>query len=83
LRQHKELIPFKGVLGGIPDYSHLKYAYKSGNHEGYVVISVDDGHIGADMLFFYTIAKDDSIRWELIAYSKGESFDRPEEWTIK
>ena len=23
LRQHKELIPFKGVLGGTPDYSYL------------------------------------------------------------
>jgi hypothetical protein len=65
LMKHKELIPFKGVLGGTPYYFSIFF------FDDYVFAYATDGHIGADMVLSYTITKEGEIKWLLVAYDKS------------
>jgi len=68
LQQHENLIPFRGILGGTARYFSIMQAYKFDDNRGYLVIWAEDGHIGADMVLYYTISENGSIMWKLISY---------------
>lgn len=77
LQGHKELIPFKGVLGGAPGY-HQPYIalHKVDNNMGYVITSADDGHIGTNMLLYFVKNENAPIKWELFAYYMQASSEK-------
>lgn len=64
LIKHKELIPYKGVLGGTMDFY-----YESMIHvltAKWVLASFEDGHIGGEMLLEYQVLKNGTISWRVI-----------------
>lgn len=65
LKERKDLIPYKGVLGGTmgfyDDESIHILNYK------WVYAHFEDGHIGGEMLLEYDISEDGKIYWKVIA----------------
>jgi len=64
LRNHRELIPYKGVLGGT-----MNFYQKDDIHiltSKWVFASFDDGHIGGYMLLEYTVSNAGKISWRVI-----------------
>lgn len=64
LREHPELIPYKGVLGGT-----MGFYYESEIHilsSKWVLASFDDGHIAGIMLLKYEVSDDGKISWKVI-----------------
>lgn len=61
LSAHRELIPYKGVLGGTMNFSQ-KHILTS----KWVFASFDDGHIGGYMLLEYTVSNAGKIFWRVI-----------------
>ena len=70
LLEQKKLIPFKGILGGTPDYYEDSIIFFG----DYAFINANDGHIEADMVLTYTIIKNNKIKWALEAYDYGMHF---------
>ena len=67
LLEQRQLIPFKGVLGGTPDFYSEEIIF----FDDYAFIGAEDGHIGAFMVLSYTITQAGKIKWTLEAYDKG------------
>lgn len=65
LKERKDLIPYKGVLGGTMGF----YDDKSIHILNYkwVYAHFEDGHIGGEMLLEYDISEDGKINWKVIA----------------
>ena len=63
LRNHRELIPYKGVLGGTMRF------WPTGIHiltSKWVFAYFEDGHIGGHMIFEYKVSNDGKIYWRVI-----------------
>ncbi len=71
LLRHTELIPFEGVVGGTPYYWESSFRLLG----KYVYISAEDGHIGGDLFFTYTVAQNNAIEWKLVAKDMGAGFE--------
>lgn len=61
LRKHKELIPFKAVLGGMMYYSDVYILSPR-----WVIASFEDGHIMGRMLLRYSVSNKGKIFWKVI-----------------
>jgi len=65
LMQHKELIPFKGVLGGTMGFYSKKDIYVLTSR--WVLASFEDGHIGGKILLEYWISPQGKIQWKVLS----------------
>jgi len=63
LSKHRELIPFKGVLGGTMGFYHPEYAIVTRNE---VFIPFEDGHRGGYMLLKYQVSDEGKISWKVL-----------------
>lgn len=74
LRNHKEVIPYEGVLGGTMGF------YIPGNililNDRWIYAEFEDGHIGGAILLKYEISKDSVLTWDVID-AFCPFFDRP------
>jgi len=65
LRQHRELIPYKGSLGGTMNF------YSEGQiwilTKKWVLAYFEDGHNGGYLLLEYEVTKDGKIKWNTVA----------------
>ena len=68
LLKQRKLIPFRGVLGGTPQYLEDSVLF----FNDHAFVWAEDGHIGAGMVLSYTISEKNKITWTLVAYDKGE-----------
>lgn len=64
LMKHKELIPYKGVLGGTMGFYHERNMHILTSK--WVFASFDDGHIGGNMLLEYQVSDEGKISWRVI-----------------
>lgn len=65
LRQHRELIPYKGSMGGIMKFyseSQIWILTKK-----WVLAYFEDGHNGGYLLLEYEVTKDGKIKWKTVA----------------
>jgi len=65
LRRHRELIPYKGSVGGTMNFyseSQIWILTKK-----WVLAYFEDGHNGGYLLLEYEITKDGKIKWKLVA----------------
>jgi heme exporter protein D len=65
LMQHRELIPFKGVMGGT-----MGFYSKNDIHvltSRWVMAFFEDGHIGGHMLLEYAVSPGGKIQWKVIS----------------
>ncbi len=65
LKQHRELIPYKGVLGGTMNFcddSKIWILTKK-----WVLAYFEDGHVAGYLLLEYEVAQDGRIAWKTIA----------------
>ena len=65
LMQHRELIPYKGVMGGTMGFYSPKDIHILSSR--WVLASFEDGHIGGDMLLEYAVSPGRDIRWKVIS----------------
>jgi len=65
LKERKDLIPYKGVLGGTMGF-YDKNRIHILNYK-WVYAHFEDGHIGGEMLLEYDISEDGKINWKVIA----------------
>ncbi len=65
LKKRKDLIPYKGVLGGTMGFYDENRIHIL-NHQ-WVYAYFEDGHIGGEMLLEYDISEDGKINWKVIA----------------
>jgi len=65
LRQHRELIPYKGSVGGTMNF------YSEGQiwilTKKWVLAYFEDGHNGGYLLLEYEVTKDGKIKWKTVA----------------
>ncbi|MBL7765322.1 MAG: hypothetical protein JNJ58_04470 [Chitinophagaceae bacterium] len=59
LSKHPELIPFKPTLGGQMQFGRITLI---GEH--WAVAHVEDGHIGGQLWFSYTIEGNNQVKWK-------------------
>ena len=69
LTKHRELIPYKGVLGGTMGFYYDKEIWVLNNK--WVFAYFDDGHYGGHMLLEYNVADNGKINWKRIAATKN------------
>ncbi len=65
LMQHRELIPFKGVLGGTMGFYSEKDIHVLTSR--WVLASFEDGHIGGRMLLEYNVSPEGEIQWKRLS----------------
>lgn len=65
LMQHRELIPYKGVLGGTMGFYSQKDIHVLTSR--WVLAAFEDGHIGGHMLLEYTVSPGGEIQWKVIS----------------
>lgn len=65
LRNHRELIPYKGVLGGTMGFYGKKSIWILTNK--WVLAYFEDGHIGGYLLLEYNIKDNGKLYWKRIA----------------
>ena len=65
LMQHKELIPYKGVMGGTMGFYSKKNIHVLNTR--WVLASFEDGHIGGQILLEYAVSPGGEIRWKVIS----------------
>ncbi|HUU17502.1 MAG TPA: hypothetical protein VMW72_10155 [Sedimentisphaerales bacterium] len=65
LRQHRELIPYKGSVGGTMNfYSESRIWILT---KKWVLAYFEDGHNGGYLLLEYEVTKDGKIKWKTVA----------------
>ena len=65
LMRHKELIPYKGVMGGsMGFYSKQDIHFLTSR---WVMASFEDGHIAGQMLLEYDVSPGGEIQWKVIS----------------
>ena len=68
LQAHPELIPFEGVLGGIPYFYDITLLGNwENNGSGFVHALAEDGHWCGEMIYSFLFNEDGSITWKLLA----------------
>ena len=65
LMGHKELIPYKGVMGGAMGFYSQNDIHVLTSR--WVLASFEDGHIGGQMLLEYVISPSGEIQWKVIS----------------
>ncbi|MBW2039986.1 MAG: hypothetical protein JRI46_10435 [Deltaproteobacteria bacterium] len=65
LMQHRELIPFEGVLGGTVGFYSKKDIHVLTSR--WVLASFEDGHVGGRMLLEYRISPGGKISWKVLS----------------
>jgi len=65
LMQHRELIPYKGVLGGTMGFYSQKDIHVLTSR--WVLASFEDGHIGGHMFLEYAVSPGGEIQWKVIS----------------
>jgi heme exporter protein D len=65
LMEHKDLIPYKGVLGGTMGFYSQKDIHVLTSR--WVLASFEDGHIGGHMLLEYAVSPEGAIQWKVIS----------------
>jgi len=65
LMQHRELIPYKGVLGGTMGFYSQKDIHVLTSR--WVLASFEDGHIGGHILLEYAVSRGGAIQWKVIS----------------
>ena len=65
LMGHRELIPYKGVMGGTMGFYSKKDIHVLTSR--WVLASFEDGHIGGHMLLEYAASPGGAIHWKVIA----------------
>ena len=65
LMRHKELIPYKGVMGGTMGFYSKEDIHVL--NERWVMASFEDGHIGGTMLLEYKVSRGGEIQWKVIS----------------
>ncbi len=68
LKNHKELIPYEGILGGTMRF-YDKECWVLNNK--WVFAYFEDGHYGGYMLLEYNVAENGKINWKRIAVTKN------------
>ena len=69
LQKHRELIPYKGVLGGTMGFYSRKDVLVL--TDKWVLAEFDDGHIAGYILLEYHIENGGKIDWKKIAVMRG------------
>jgi hypothetical protein len=64
LMQHKELIPYEGVMGGTMGFYSPKDIHILSSR--WVLAAFEDGHIGGHMLLEYRVDPGGKIHWRVI-----------------
>lgn len=65
LMGHRELIPYKGIMGGT-----MGFYSKDNIHiltSRWILAAFEDGHIGGHMLLEYTVSPGGEIQWKVIS----------------
>lgn len=65
LMRHRELIPFKGVMGGTMGFYSQKDIQVLTSR--WVLASFEDGHIGGRMLLEYNVLPGGKIQWKVLS----------------
>jgi hypothetical protein len=65
LMGHRELIPYKGVMGGTMGFYSQKDIHVLTSR--WVLASFEDGHIGGHMLLEYAVSPGGEIQWKVIS----------------
>jgi len=65
LRQHRELIPYKGILGGTMNFYSEDQIWVL--TKKWVFAYFEDGHNGGYLFLEYEVTKDGKIKWKTIA----------------
>jgi heme exporter protein D len=65
LMRHRELIPYKGVMGGTMGFYSKKDIHVLTSR--WVMASFEDGHIGGQMLLEYAVSPGGEIQWKVIS----------------
>ena len=65
LMEHRELIPYKGVMGGTMGFYSTKNIHILNSR--WILASFEDGHIGGDMLLEYRVDQGGEIRWRVLS----------------
>ena len=65
LMQHKELIPYEGVMGGTMGFYSKKDIHVLTSR--WVLASFEDGHIGGQMLLRYDVSPGGEIQWRVLS----------------
>jgi len=69
LKNHRELIPYGGILGGTIEF-YNKESWVLNNK--WVFAYFEDGHYGGYMLLEYNVELNGKINWERIAVTKNQ-----------
>jgi len=64
LMRHRELIPYKGVMGGTMGFYSKQDIHVLTSR--WVMASFEDGHIGGRMLLEYAVSPGGEIQWKVI-----------------
>lgn len=65
LMQHRELIPFEGIMGGTMGFYSSKDIHMLSSR--WVLASFEDGHIGGHMLLEYKVDPGGRIHWRVLS----------------
>ena len=65
LMHHRELIPYKGVLGGTMGFYSQKDIHVLTSR--WVLAAFEDGHVGGHMLLEYAVSPGGEIQWKVIS----------------
>ncbi|MBN1253701.1 MAG: hypothetical protein JXA50_00290 [Deltaproteobacteria bacterium] len=65
LMGHKDLISYKGVMGGTMGFYSQKDIHVLTSR--WVLASFEDGHIGGHMLLEYAVSPEGTIQWKVIS----------------
>lgn len=69
LMKRNELIPCKGIQGGVMAiHSPDQMQFQESNN---VLVQADDGHVESNVLFEYSIRGDGKITWKVVKYECG------------
>ena len=65
LMQHRELIPYEGVMGGTMGFYSKKDIHVLNSR--WILASFEDGHIGGHMLLEYRVDQGGKIHWRVLS----------------
>jgi hypothetical protein len=65
LMQHRELIPYEGIMGGSMGFYSKKDIHILSSR--WVLASFEDGHIGGNMLLEYRVDPGGNISWKVLS----------------
>ncbi len=65
LKQHSELIPMKGILGGTMQFRNEKTWVIT---DRWVLAHFDDGHVGGTLLLEYSV-QDGAVQWTVVGHA--------------